>query len=49
MYFIAQCHLCPNNVRVPNEYNQVDDAKRWASAWEDQHIEAVHPDYDPTK
>lgn len=49
MYFIAQCHLCPANVRVPEKYNQVDIAKVWASNWEDEHISEEHKDYASTE
>lgn len=41
MYFLAACHLCGATIRVPDEYNQVDRAKLWASNWEDQHIKEV--------
>lgn len=44
MKFMAQCHLCPTKVDVPSEHVFLADAKKWASAWEDEHIKEAHSD-----
>lgn len=49
MHFTAACHLCGAVTRVPDEYNQVDVAKVWASNWEDQHISEEHEDVAPAQ
>jgi transcription elongation factor Elf1 len=49
MMFTAVCHLCGAKQRVPSEFNQVDAAKKWASAWEDRHLmEVKHDDTNQT-
>lgn len=46
MKWVAECHLCGAKQRVPAMYPFMVDAKKWASAWEDQHIEKEHKNVD---
>lgn len=44
----AQCPRCAAKQRVPGEYRHIDDAKKWAAAWQRQHFLEVH-DANPVK
>jgi len=44
MKWIAQCHLCGIKHTVPPQYDTMQAAKAWASAWEDHHIKEDHTD-----